>query len=125
MINIFSLKFQISCGLYDLEKIRGDIQIEIGNEDDFYQGIRKEKVSLKNKIVLKDTLGAFGNPSSDSLRTSVDENSENILIFLFFHKNFSKVEGENLLQEITKILKNFFTFNSLALKISNNPEFDF
>ena len=125
LINIFSLKFQISCGLYDLNKIKGDIHIKIGKEEDFYQGIRKKKVSLKGKIVLKDALGAFGNPSSDSLRTSVTNDSENIIIFIFFSNNFKEVEMESFSTELKKIFEKFFTIRSISLKIPRNNEIDF
>ena len=87
LLNLLSLKHQISCGLYDIDKITGKIVITLGEEEDQYKGIRKNNINLKGKIVLKDDLGAFGNPSADSLRTSVNENSKNILIILFFLSN--------------------------------------
>ncbi len=87
LLNLLSLKHQISCGLYDIDKIQGKIVITLGDEEDYYQGIRKNNINLKGKIVLKDEKGAFGNPSADSLRTSVNEYSKNILIILFFLSN--------------------------------------
>ena len=83
--NLLSLKFQICFGLYDITKIKGNIVIDIGNEADEFQGIRKDLLHLKGKIVLKDSEGAFGNPSSDSLRTCVDTSTTHILQILFFH----------------------------------------
>ncbi len=87
LLNLLSLKHQISCGLYDIDKIKGEIVITLGEDEDHYQGIRKNNINLKGKIVLKDEKGAFGNPSADSLRTSVNEYSKNILIILFFLSN--------------------------------------
>ena len=85
LTNLLSLRFQICFGLYDLDKIEGNITIGVGQPDDRFQGIRKEVLQMGGKIVAKDSRGAFGNPSSDSLRTSVDESTRHILQLLFFH----------------------------------------
>jgi DNA/RNA-binding domain of Phe-tRNA-synthetase-like protein len=85
LTNLLSLKFQVSYGLYDLDKINGDIKIARGGEDDAYQGIRKDMISLNGKILIKDETGPFGNPSSDSLRTCTSETTSNVLQVIFFH----------------------------------------
>jgi len=85
LTNFLSLKYQVSYGLYDLDKIEGDIQIGQGGEGDGYEGIRKDAVNLDGKILLRDALGPFGNPSSDSLRTSTSGESVNVLQVIFFH----------------------------------------
>lgn len=84
LTNFLSLKHQICFGLYDLSKISGDIAVVQGDEDDRFQGIRKDQLHMKGKIIVKDERGAFGNPSSDSLRTCVDTDTRNILQILFF-----------------------------------------
>jgi hypothetical protein len=94
LTNLLSLKFQICFGLYDLEHVQGPVVITLGNEKDKYQGIRKETLSFNGKIVLRDVLGAFGNPSADSLRASVDKNSRDILQVLFF------LPGDNLKRKL-------------------------
>lgn len=85
LTNLLSLKFQICFGLYDIDRLDGDITIDVGAETDFYEGIRKDTIHLKGKIALKDHLGPFGNPSADSPRTAVTETAANILQVLFFH----------------------------------------
>jgi DNA/RNA-binding domain of Phe-tRNA-synthetase-like protein len=85
LTNLLSLKYQVSYGLYDLDKIKGDIKIACGGEEDAYQGIRKDSISLKGKILLRDEIGPFGNPSSDSLRTCTGETTSNVLQVIFFH----------------------------------------
>jgi DNA/RNA-binding domain of Phe-tRNA-synthetase-like protein len=87
LTNLLSLKHQICFGLYDLSKVNGDIAIVLGNDDDLFQGIRKDLLHMKGKIIVKDSEGAFGNPSSDSLRTCVDADTRNILQVLFFHRD--------------------------------------
>jgi DNA/RNA-binding domain of Phe-tRNA-synthetase-like protein len=87
LTNLLSLKFQICFGLYDVTKINGNIVITIGNETDQFQGIRKDILHMRGKIVLKDEEGPFGNPSSDSLRTCVEPSTTQILQILFFQKD--------------------------------------
>ena len=106
LTNFLSLKYQICFGLYDLIKIKGDITIALGNDDDQFQGIRKDCLHMKGKIFLKDRDGAFGNPSSDSLRTCVDFNTRNILQILFFHKE--DTSAPDITQKSFNLYKEFF-----------------
>lgn len=121
LTNLLSLKFQISFGLYDLDHILGPVTICLGDENDHYQGIRKETLNFKGKIVLRDAQGAFGNPSADSLRASVGENSSNIMQVLFFHaQDESK---KMLLAEAATLYKRFFAMDSaLSLLIETDAE---
>ncbi len=87
LTNLLSLKYQVSYGLYDLDKVEGEIEIAQGGEGDSYQGIRKDIINLDGKILLRDESGPFGNPSSDSLRTCTSEGTANVLQVIFFHKD--------------------------------------
>jgi DNA/RNA-binding domain of Phe-tRNA-synthetase-like protein len=107
LTNLLSLKFQVCFGLYDLEKVQGAAAITLGDENDSYQGIRKENLNLQGKIVIRDELGAFGNPSSDSLRASVNESSREIMQVLFFHQEDPLREA--ILAETNAVFKQFFT----------------
>jgi hypothetical protein len=109
LTNLLSLKFQICYGLYDLNHVHGPVVITLGNEDDRYQGIRKETLNLEGRIVLKDEQGAFGNPSADSLRTSADEGSLDIMQVLFFHPGDNA--KEKILAESLALFGRFFTMS--------------
>lgn len=85
LTNLLSLRFQVCYGLYDLERLQGTVTLDLGREDDRYQGIRKQVLGFRGQIVLRDELGAFGNPSADSLRAAVGPGSRDILQVLFFH----------------------------------------
>lgn len=107
LTNLLSLKFQICYGLYDLEQVHGPVTITLGDENDQYQGIRKETLNFKDKIVLRDARGAFGNPSADSLRASVNQSSPDIMQVLFFHAHDSL--KEKILAETLALFRRFFT----------------
>jgi DNA/RNA-binding domain of Phe-tRNA-synthetase-like protein len=83
VINWCSLESQLPFGLYDLDAVRGEVVIRLGTEGEEYAGIRKDTVHVANRLVLADDLGAFGNPTSDSARTSVTSATTRALIVIF------------------------------------------
>lgn len=115
LTNYLSLKYQVPYGLYDLDKIEGDIEITQGTEADSYQGIRKDIVSLDSKILLRDTRGPFGNPSSDSLRTSTSDETDNLMQVIFFHKGDPL--KEEILSETYQLFIEFFNVTSHSIQL--------
>jgi DNA/RNA-binding domain of Phe-tRNA-synthetase-like protein len=77
--NLASLSFLLPIGLYDLQKIQGDVVLRLGREGEEYPGIRKGPVHLHGRLGLFDADGPFGSPTSDSQRTSVTEDTRDIL----------------------------------------------
>jgi len=109
LTNLLSLRFQVCFGLYDLERIHGPVQITLGTAGDQYQGIRKETLNFEGKIVLRDDQGAFGNPSADSLRASVQQSSLDVLQVLFFHPDDE--ERQAILAASADAFQRFFTMS--------------
>ncbi len=70
-LNLVSLREQLPFGLYDLGQIRPPVVLRKGPPGEAYEGIRKGPVNVEGRPVLVDALGPFGNPTSDSLRTSI------------------------------------------------------
>ena len=70
-LNLASLREQLPFGLYDADRIVGAVLLRLGAAGEAYEGIRKGGVSAEGRPVLVDSEGPFGNPSSDSLRTSI------------------------------------------------------
>ena len=88
--NVASARFHLPMGLYDFDKIEGDIIIDVGKEGESYQGISKKKIRGTGKMVLRDNLGIFGNPTADSKRTSLTEKSKTVLAIFFTPPEVSK-----------------------------------
>jgi DNA/RNA-binding domain of Phe-tRNA-synthetase-like protein len=109
LTNLLSLTFQVCFGFYDLERVHPPVLITRGDAGDQYQGIRKETMNFKGKIVLRDDRGAFGNPSADSLRASVEGTSRDVLQVLFFHPN--DPERERVLALTRTTFGEFFTMD--------------
>jgi DNA/RNA-binding domain of Phe-tRNA-synthetase-like protein len=81
--NLCSATFLLPIGLYDAGKIEGGVILRRGAPDEAYPGIRKEAVHLGGRPVLSDGHGPFGNPTSDSLRTSVDATTTSLWMVIF------------------------------------------
>ena len=81
--NWCSLEFQLPYGLYDAARIEGDVVLRLGVEGESYPGIRKDDVHVGGRITLADTLGPFGNPTSDSARTMVTTATRQALVVVF------------------------------------------
>ncbi len=110
--NFLSLKFQIPYGLYDIDKINGDIELITGSDDMWYEGIRKDRISLRGKIVLSDAVGPFGNPSSDSLRASTDSSTSNLLQVIFFIPGDEAIE--DILNSSAGLYQQFFRISEVV-----------
>jgi DNA/RNA-binding domain of Phe-tRNA-synthetase-like protein len=81
--NICSTHFHLPMGLYDYDKILGPVQLDIGNDEEVYEGISKGIIHAGGKLVLRDQQGIFGNPTADSRRTSISHKTINVLAVFF------------------------------------------
>lgn len=83
VINWTSVETQLSFGVYDLDKIQGDVTLRLGRDGEEYAGIRKDAVHVAGRLALVDDLGPFGNPTSDSARTMVTTDATRVLVVVF------------------------------------------
>ena len=81
--NWCSLEFQLPYGLYDADRIEGDVELRLGADGESYAGIRKDDVHVGGRITLADRVGPFGNPTSDSARTMVTTATTRALLVVF------------------------------------------
>ena len=81
--NLVSARYHLSMGLYDTDKIDGNPVFDVGREGETYQGISKDMIHAEGKLILRDDTGIFGNPTADSLRTAITENTHSALAIFF------------------------------------------
>ena len=81
--NWCSFEFQLPYGLYDADRIEGDVVLRLGAAGESYSGIRKDDVHVGRRIALADAKGPFGNPTSDSARTMVTTQTRRALLVVF------------------------------------------
>ncbi|HEX5070318.1 MAG TPA: phenylalanine--tRNA ligase beta subunit-related protein [Vicinamibacterales bacterium] len=95
IINWCSLETQLPFGLYDLDRIHGQVVLRLGGPGEEYEGIRKAAVHVAGRLTLADEQGPFGNPTSDSARTMVTTATVRALIVIFVPAPLPEAAGEH------------------------------
>jgi DNA/RNA-binding domain of Phe-tRNA-synthetase-like protein len=98
IINWSSLESQLPFGLYDHSRVRFPVEARLGRDGEEYAGIRKDVVHLRGRLVLSDTVGPFGNPTSDSSRTMVTPQTTSVLVVVFAPAALGRDAGEGALR---------------------------
>jgi DNA/RNA-binding domain of Phe-tRNA-synthetase-like protein len=84
--NYCSVKFLLPFGMYDREKIEGDI-VYRRTQEGTYVNIAGREVSTDGKPFLTDACGVFGNPTADSRRTAVTLTTKEVLTVIYADEN--------------------------------------
>jgi DNA/RNA-binding domain of Phe-tRNA-synthetase-like protein len=106
ILNMISFESGYSIGGYDSLKISGNIICGIGKKAETYHAIGRGDMNIANIIVLRDDIGSFGTPVSDSERTKVSMQTKKFLMIFFNFSNRDEINpwisaAENLLKEYT------------------------
>jgi DNA/RNA-binding domain of Phe-tRNA-synthetase-like protein len=105
--NWCSLEFQLPYGLYDADRIAGDVELRMGRAGEQYGGIRKDDVHVGGRIALADAAGVFGNPTSDSARTMVTTNTTRGLLVVFAPGNVDVARLARVLDDTSARMTEF------------------
>jgi DNA/RNA-binding domain of Phe-tRNA-synthetase-like protein len=98
IVNWCSLEFQLPYGLYDFSKVSGPVTMRLGNEGESYAGIRKDDVNVGGRITVADSVGAFGNPTSDSARTMVTPGATELLVVIYTPREIPRAQLDRVLR---------------------------
>jgi DNA/RNA-binding domain of Phe-tRNA-synthetase-like protein len=101
-LNLISVSTGFSIGGYDTLKLSGSIRLGRGEEAEPYEAIGRGILNIQGLPVLRDEWGAFGSPTSDSLRTMVSTETEWFLATFF---DFGNGQLEAALDEMAKLLE--------------------
>lgn len=115
IVNLVSLKSGFSIGGYDADKINGEVNLSVGTIDDVYEGIGRGVLNIDCLPVLRDYSGAFGSPTSDSIRTCVDLSTKRFLMVIFGFGDFENLQSTLRFSE--EILVEFANAHSVTTKI--------
>lgn len=106
--NWVSLEFLLPLGLYDRGRIDGDAgSIRAGTEGEEYEGIRKGPVHLGGRLCVSDATGAFGSPTSDSLRTSIRDETRDLSAIVFAPAGFDPRRLESAAEALAERLRTY------------------
>ena len=105
--NWCSLEFQLPYGLYDLDRLEGDVVLRLGREGEAYPGIRKDDVHVAGRMTLADAGGPFGNPTSDSARTQVTPSTTRLLTVVFAPADLPRTDLDAVLRTTSDRTRQF------------------
>jgi DNA/RNA-binding domain of Phe-tRNA-synthetase-like protein len=79
------------------------VHLGLGQADDVYEAIGRGQLNIENLPVFRDELGPFGSPTSDSVRTRInDQTQEILLVFLDFESLPSLGQALDRSEELLK-----------------------
>lgn len=81
-INLLSITSNFSIGGFNSLKIEGDVILDIGNSAP-YEAIGRGHLNIESMPGLRDDLGFFGTPTSDSIRTMVTPDIEQLVLVYY------------------------------------------
>lgn len=82
LLNLVSISSGFSIGGYDADTINGKVEFGIGRANEAYEGIGRGGLNIEFMPVFRDEIGAFGTSTSDSVRTSVRNNTKRFLMII-------------------------------------------
>ena len=103
-LNLCSLRAQLPFGLYDLDRVAPPVELRRGRPGESYEGIRKGAVNVDGRPTLADAQGAFGNPTSDSLRTCVTAETRSVLVTVYAPARSATARLERVLDDTVDTL---------------------
>ena len=104
--NLVSLMTGIPVGCYDAAKIEGDIHLTLGCAGEAYEGLGRGEINLEGLPVLRDNIGPFGSPFSDSARTAVNDSTHK-LIFVIYGLNIDVAHVEAAAEIADTVISDF------------------
>ena len=78
-----SLTFRLPMGVYDADRLEGEVICRIGGAGEGWSAIGGKTVDGEGKILLADPAGPFGSPYADSARTVVTGETRRLLLVIF------------------------------------------
>jgi DNA/RNA-binding domain of Phe-tRNA-synthetase-like protein len=101
--NFFSIRFAIPIGLYNLDRIKGNVEVRVGGVEDTYEGLNGRDMNMEGKLLSADSIGPFGSPIVDSKRTMVDDTVKNALHIVYLQPSMDESEARELLESMAQM----------------------
>ncbi|GCE25525.1 tRNA-binding protein [Dictyobacter alpinus] len=81
--NLCSLEFLLPMCMYDLQHVKGSVEVRIAAAGTAYPGIGRQTFQVENKVIIADDDGVMGTTVSDSERTKVTTETKQILAVIY------------------------------------------
>lgn len=121
LLNLVSISTGFSIGGYDAGTIRGDVEFGIGKDNEPYEGIGRGELNIEFMPVFRDEKGAFGTPTSDSVRTCVTEKTTRFLMIIICYAPSAELNSAT--EMACDLLKKYASADNFEIKrIKYNEE---
>jgi len=82
IINMVSIRSGFSIGGFDLAKIQGDVELEVGASTDEFEAIGRGLLNVEGLPLYRDSIGGIGTPTSDNERTKISDDTTRLLLII-------------------------------------------
>ena len=113
-LNLVSISSGFSIGGYDADSIDGAVTFGIGEKNEPYEGIGRGELNIEFMPVFRDAKGAFGTPTSDSVRTCVTEQTKRFLMIIIAYEPNETIE--NATSQAQQLLQKYAGATNFELK---------
>ncbi|HAS73070.1 MAG TPA: hypothetical protein DCS67_02880 [Clostridiales bacterium UBA8960] len=103
--NMLSLSYRCPVGTFDYAKIKGDVILRAGEKGESFLSLGNQELNIEGLPIFADEVGPFGSTTSDSARTSVDLNTNTILLTVFGFE--SQFDFEAAMAYATRLITEF------------------
>jgi DNA/RNA-binding domain of Phe-tRNA-synthetase-like protein len=115
VINLLSLRYGYSIGGWDLDRVQGDITLGIGQPNEPYETIGRGEMNIAGFPVMRDRLGAFGTPTSDSERTSIQPGTRRVLLAFYAFEGGGELRPP--MEDALRLLQTYGTAQHVEMKV--------
>jgi DNA/RNA-binding domain of Phe-tRNA-synthetase-like protein len=105
IINLVSIRSGFSIGGFDIDKVKGDIELGVGTDQDVFEAIGRGILNVEGLPLYRDQVGGIGTPTSDNERTKITDNTTKLLLII---NGYSGKEGlEDAIRHTIRLLTDF------------------
>lgn len=92
--NLLSLRTGCSVGCFDLKKVSGEeLTVSIGRDGEPYEGIGRGPLNIAGLPVVRDAAGGIGTPTSDNVRTCIEDSTTSLLLTIHLFDTCADAES--------------------------------
>ena len=118
--NLCSLEFLLPIGLYDADRISGEVIARLGRSGESYESLGKGRYSVEGRVALFDGEGPFGSPTNDSRRTGITEATRRCLMVIFAPARYPRARMDEHLRAASHHLETLVQATGIETALVGN-----
>lgn len=121
--NLCSLDFMLPIGLYDLDRVRGEVEVRLGRPGEVYESLGKGVLRAEGRLVVCDGEGPIGSPTNDSVRTAITLHTRRALAIVFAPASYPAARMRRHVEAFAARLRTFGVAGSVRWEVvGGRPE---